>query len=90
MLKLSYTNQFNRDLKKVQKRGKKISKLNEIVSFLQNEKALSERHRNHKLSGNYADHWECHIEPDWLLIYLRNSKAREITLVRTGTHADLF
>lgn len=90
MLTLSYTNQFKKDLKQSQKRGKKIAKLNDIVTLLQNEKPLPEKNRNHKLTGDYSDHWECHIEPDWLLIYLKNIKARELVLVRTGTHADLF
>lgn len=88
MLNLSYTNQFSKDLLKAKKRRKKISKLNEGVSLLQYEKHLPEKHRNHKLSGNYIGHWECHIEPDWLLIYVRNSK--DLKLIRTGTHADLF
>ena len=88
MLNLSYTNQFSRDLKKAKKRGKKIPKLNEIVFLLQNEKPLPEKNRNHKLSGDYIGHWECHIEPDWLLVYIRNSK--ELILVRTGSHSDLF
>lgn len=90
MLKLSYTHQFKKDLKQAQKRGKKISKLNEIVTLLQNERPLPEKNRNHRLSGDYVGHWECHVEPDWLLIYLKNIKALELTLVRTGTHSDLF
>lgn len=88
MLQLLYTNQFKKDLKHAKKRGKKISKLEEIIHLLLEERPLPEKNRNHKLSGDYSDHWECHIEPDWLLIYLRNSKM--LTLVRTGTHADLF
>lgn len=90
MFHLFYTNQFKKDLKLAQKRGKTIAKLNHIVTMLQNEKPLPEKNRNHRLSGAYSDHWECHIEPDWLLIYLKNIKVRELVLVRTGTHADLF
>lgn len=88
MLALEQTNQFKRDLKQAAKRGKRLSKLGEITDLLQNEKPLPEKNRNHKLSGDYKDHWECHIEPDWLLIYLKNTKT--IILVRTGSHADLF
>ena len=88
MLELVYTNQFKKDLKLSSKRGKKISKLNEIVTLLLEEKSLPVKNRNHRLGGEYKDHWECHIEPDWLLIYLLNSKT--VTLVRTGSHSDLF
>ncbi|HEY5260040.1 MAG TPA: type II toxin-antitoxin system YafQ family toxin [Rhabdochlamydiaceae bacterium] len=88
MLELSYIHQFKKDLKLVDKRGRKLAKLNEIVSLLCAEKSLPVKNRNHKLGGNYADHWECHIEPDWLLIYLKTSN--NLTLIRTGSHADLF
>lgn len=88
MLKLKYTNQIKRDLKLAKKRGKNLRKLNTIINLLQEEQKLSEKYRNHKLSGNYKDHWECHIEGDWLLIYLLGIDT--ITLVRIGTHTDLF
>ena len=88
MLSLLYTNQFKKDLKLARKRGKKLGKMDAIVSLLQEEKILPEKNRNHRLDGNYRDHWECHIEPDWLLIYLKTSNT--LTLVRTGTHSDLF
>lgn len=88
MLELFYTNQFKKDLKLANKRGRKIHKLNEMIQLLCEEKPLPAKNRNHKLSGDYKDHWECHIEPDWLLIYL--TKAKTLTLVRTGTHSDLF
>jgi len=88
MLKLKYTNQIKRDLKLAQKRGKNLAKLRTIINLLQEEKTLPEKYRNHKLSGNYKDHWECHIEGDWLLIYLLSIDT--ISLVRLGTHTDLF
>jgi mRNA interferase YafQ len=88
MLELLWTSQFKKDLKKAKARGKSLGKLNQITALLQQEKPLLQKHHNHKLSGEYNDHWECHIEPDWLLIYLKS--ARAITLVRTGTHSDLF
>lgn len=88
MLNLSYTHQFKKDLKLANKRGKKLSRLDEIISILREEKPLPAKNRNHRLEGGYIDHWECHIEPDWLLIYLKTSKV--LTLVRTGTHSDLF
>ena len=88
MLELHYTNQMKRDLRLAKRRGKDLKKLKEISDLLQTKKPLLEKHRNHKLSGNYKDRWECHIEPDWLLIYLLGSKI--VTLVRTGTHSELF
>lgn len=88
MLELHYTNQMKRDLRLAKKRGKDLQKIQIVTDFLQNEKPLPEKYRNHKLTGNYRDHWECHIEPDWLLIYLLSP--RIVTLVRTGTHSELF
>jgi mRNA interferase YafQ len=79
---------MKRDLKLAIKRGKDIKKLNVITDLLQAQKPLPEKHQNHKLSGKYINYWECHIEPDWLLIYLPVPRA--ICLIRTGTHADLF
>jgi mRNA interferase YafQ len=63
------TNQFKRDVKLAEKRRKNMSKIKAIMTALTNEEPLDPKHRNHKLSGNYKEHWECHIEPDWLLIY---------------------
>ena len=82
------TSQFKRDVKLAGKKGKNLSKIKAIMTKLTNEEILDPKHRNHKLTGNYKDHWECHIEPDWLLIY-RLSKT-EITFERTGSHSDLF
>ncbi|MCX6991112.1 MAG: type II toxin-antitoxin system YafQ family toxin [Chlamydiae bacterium] len=88
MLELEYTTQFKRDLKLSKKRGKDTDKLDKIVELLLKEKSPPEKCRDHPLSRNYKDHRECHIEPDWLLIYLQSK--RILALVRTGTHADLF
>lgn len=88
MLDLEYTNQMKRDVKLAKKRGRDLKKLTAVIEFLQNRKPLPEKYRNHKLSGDYKDHWECHIEPDFLLIYLIISST--LKLVRLGTHSDLF
>lgn len=64
MLNLSFTHQFKKDLKLARKRGKKLSKLDEIIVLLREEKPLPAKNRNHRLGGDYVDHWECHIEPD--------------------------
>lgn len=83
-----YEKQFERDVKKAIKRHKNMEKLKEIVDLLLEEKPLPIKNRNHKLKGNFKDYWECHVEPDWLLIYKKTST--EIIFTRTGTHADLF
>lgn len=84
----SFTNQFERDLQRARKRGKEIDKIKTIMSALINEQILPERNRDHPLVGNYRGRRECHIEPDWLLIY--KLQENEIIFERTGTHADLF
>ena len=88
MRRPSYTNQFERDLRRMQKRGKDIGKLKLVLTALIQEEPLADRHRDHALVGNFRGRRECHIEPDWLLIYLVVED--EITFERTGTHADLF
>lgn len=88
MLTLTTLNQFEKDVKKSKKRGKDLVKLWSVVDKLLNGKTLPVKNKNHKLSGNWYPHFECHIEPDWLLIYLIEDNT--LTLVRTGTHSDLF
>jgi len=90
VLKIQTTNQFERDYKRIGKQGKDINKLTAIMDALAHQKPLDSRYRDHKLKGNYTEHRECHIEPDWLLIYKIGLKDRIITFVRTGSHADLF
>ena len=88
MLTLLIRKKFDKDLKRSEKRGKNLSKLKSIVDDLQSEKPLATKHRPHILSGDWADCWECHIEPDWLLIYQITDE--ELILIRTGSHSDLF
>jgi len=88
MLKPSYTRQFDRDLKRMLKRGKNTEKIKSIISKLINEQELEPKHRDHKLIGNYEGRHECHIESDWLLIYKLEENA--IIFERIGTHSDLF
>jgi len=82
------SNSFLKDLKRCRKRNKDIGKLESIVNLLQLHKALPIKHRDHPLIGNWKDHRECHIEPDWLLIY--RVKNGFLLLERTGSHSDLF
>ncbi len=88
MLKLIYEKRFEKDLQKAIKRRKDIQKLKIIITLLVENKLLPIKNRNHKLKGNFKNYWECHIDPDWLLIYKKTRT--EIILSRTGTHADLF
>ncbi len=81
-------NSFRRDFKLAAKRGKAMKKFQAVLDLLLEDKPLPLRCRPHKLSGIYAGLWECHIEPDWLLIY--DVTETEIRLYRTGSHSDLF
>jgi len=80
--------QFKKDVKRIKKRGKDIEKLKNIIHRLANAKKLSPGNKDHPLKGTLKDCRECHIEPDWLLIY--RIECSELCFVRTGSHADLF
>jgi mRNA interferase YafQ len=88
MYDIIQTTAFKKDLKRVKKRNKDMKKLREVIYKLANGESLSVKYRPHQLTGNWKPKWECHIEPDWLLIYeIMND---ELRLARTGTHSDLF
>lgn len=84
----SFTKQFKKDLKRVQKRSKNTEKLKAVMSQLIDEEELADEYRDHALIGNYKNRRECHIEPDWLLIY--KLAGNDIIFERTGSHTDLF
>lgn len=88
MLNIRYSTKFKKDFKVCIKRGYKMALLQQIIDTLRIPAPLSEKNREHYLSGNYSGYRECHIEPDWLLIYKQTDD--ELKLYRTGTHADLF
>lgn len=88
MLKIIPQSEFKRDIRKAQRRGKNLSKLYRLAESLAKGEVLAIKHRAHPLSGNWKPKWECHIEPDWLLVYEVNTT--EVKLVRTGSHSDLF
>ena len=90
MLELVTTGQFRKDYKRVKKRGYDMRLLEEVIDILLSEKPLEERYRDHGLAGNYVGFRECHILPDWLLIYAVDKKQLILTASRTGTHSDLF
>ena len=88
MFKPSFTKQFEKDWKRLQKRKKSKEKFKKALGMLINGEPLPSRYREHKLIGNYKDRHECHIESDWLLIYKRTEM--DIIFERTGSHSDLF
>ena len=90
MLTLKPTTQFRKDYKRMKKQGKDMTLLETVITDLLNEKKLDEKYLDHPLSGNYAGFRECHILPDWLLIYAVNKKQLILTAVRTGSHSDLL
>lgn len=90
MLTIKYHTMFKKDFKRIKKRGYDISRLEKIVELLANEVPLPERFKDHNLSGNYNGFRECHIAPDWLLIYQVNNNELVLVLSRTGSHSDLF
>lgn len=90
MLDLAYTSQFKKDVKKKRKQGSDLSKLDAIITLLRQEIELPPSNRDHALSGNFRGHRECHIEPDWLLIYRVDHSSLILTAVRTGSHSELL
>ncbi len=90
MYNIRPTTKFQKDLKRVQKRGCNIALLTEIINKLANGEPLPEKNRDHALLGNYSGCRECHITPDWLLIYEIDNQDLYLYLTRTGTHSDLF
>jgi len=84
------TNRFEKDLKRTVKRGKDLSKIRAVMTALAAGEVLPEKYKDHTLISNYAKRRECHIEPDWLLIYKLDAKEMIITFERTGSHSDLF
>lgn len=88
--RLTMTGQFRRDLKLAKKRGLDMELLFAVLELLVAGEALPPRYNEHMLVGNYRGFYECHIQPDWLLIYDRSDVLRIIALQRTGTHSDLF
>lgn len=88
MLKFKTTKQFEKDFKMVLKRGKDKKKIVSVMKGLIDQEPLGVKQKDHNLSGTYSGRRECHIEPDWLLIYKKTDD--EIIFERTGSHSDLF
>lgn len=91
MLQIIPTKQFKKDLKRIAKDSKKdLNKLNKIVNILAEQKQLPIEYRDHQLKGNLKNYRECHIEPDWLLMYQVKENILVLSLVRTGSHSELL
>lgn len=90
MYEIIYTGQFRKSLKLCARRGLNIQDFVTVLDILQETGTLPEQYRPHKLHGNYKGCWECHINPDWLLIWEQDDRQLRLILVDTGTHSDLF
>ena len=90
MLTIVRSNSFLKDLRLAKKRGLDLSLLEEVVNKLANQETLEAKYHDHALTGEYRDFRECHVKPDWLLVYCIDDEELELLLFRTGSHADLF
>lgn len=85
-----FSKRFKKELEKCKKRGLNLAEVQAVMLKLMNDEPLEVKHRDHPLAGEYVDCRECHIRPDWLLVYLLNDEENSISFLRTGSHADLF
>jgi mRNA interferase YafQ len=90
MLALSVTSKYRKDRRLAKKRGRDMSLLDTVIQTLLEQKPLAPKHRDHPLTGTYTGFRECHVQPDWLLIYTVDDERLILTASRTGTHSDLF
>lgn len=90
MYKVTTTHKFEKSLKKCIKRGLNVRKLNTVLEKLSDTGSLPPEYRPHKLTGKYQGQWECHIQPDWLLVWQQNDEKLILLLIDTGTHSDIF
>ena len=90
MLEIVLSNRFKKDLKMAKKRGYNLDLLNDVVEKLARQEPLPKKNRDHSLTGYFIGFRECHIQPDWLLVYRVNDEELILFLTRTGTHSDLF
>jgi mRNA interferase YafQ len=87
-LNIFYTNQFKKDYKRIKKQNKDLIKLQDVIEKLADGERLEQKYKDHQLSGIWKNHRDCHIEPDWILIY--RTTGEELILERTGSHSELF
>ncbi len=87
---VKFTSQFKKDLKLAKKQNKNVEELFKVIEKLASDIPLEDKYRDHSLSGNYVSYRECHIEPDWLLVYRKEGETLVLLLYRLGSHSDLF
>ncbi|KFC21081.1 type II toxin-antitoxin system YafQ family toxin [Epilithonimonas lactis] len=87
---IEYTGKIKKDIKLAQKRGLNLELFKEVVILLEKNGKLPSSYKPHTLKGNFKGYWECHIQPDWLLIWKQDEEIKLVSLTRTGTHSDLF
>ena len=90
MLNIAFTNQYLKDLELMKRRNLPKSELDEVVKLLSEEQPLLPKHKDHALKGDFVGYRECHIRPNWLLMYKIDKLILTLVLIRTGTHSDLF
>ncbi len=90
MLEVKYTSRFKKDYKRLMKRGYDMDRLLDVVDMLREDGELPAQYKDHPLHGDYEGHRDCHIDPDWVLIYFKNATTLVLSLTRTGTHSDVF
>jgi mRNA interferase YafQ len=90
LLKLKQTTQFKKDLRRMAKRGADMDLLDEVILMLRKQERLPEKYRDHALTGDWAGYRDCHVLPDWLLIYMISDEELILTATRTGAHSDIF
>ena len=90
MYSIGFTNRFKKDVKLCQKRGYDLTVLSNVIDLLQFNGKLPATHKSHLLKGKYEGLWECHLKPDWLLVWQQNDKEFTLLFMTTGTHSDLF
>jgi len=90
MYNIITTTQFEKDIFLALKQGKNMTELDIVLKILENGKKLPQKYQNHKLKNVQPPTWDCHIQPDWILLYLKDKKNKSIRLVRTGSHNELF
>ena len=90
MYQIDYSNRFNKDLKRCMKRGLDIKLIKDAIDLLADTGSLPIQYRPHKLVNQKREIWECHIQPDWLMIWEQNDNLLTLLFLQTGTHSDLF
>lgn len=88
--KIKYTEKIKKDIKKIRNKNVDVQEFKDVIEILESDGKLPTEYKPHKLKGNYNNYWECHIQPDWLLIWKQNDSQNIILIMRTGTHSDLF